>query len=124
MTRKSCKAPFPLSLIHISRRGQEKYNLISSRIHCPARIAPAQEDAIRQAACTVYRALGCRVCARVDFFLTPAGEIVFNEVNTLSLIHILAIAKEIVELHGGAIRAESRDNTVSFVVTLPTERKS
>ena len=36
----------------------------------------------------------------------------------------LAIAKEIVELHGGAIRAESRDNTVSFVVTLPTERKS
>lgn len=61
----------------------EKYNLISSRIHCPARIAPAQEDAIRQAACTVYRALGCRVCARVDFFLTPAGEIVFNEVNTI-----------------------------------------
>ena len=61
----------------------EKYNLISSRIHCPARISPAQEDAIRQAACTVYRALGCRVCARVDFFLTPVGEIVFNEVNTI-----------------------------------------
>ena len=31
----------------------------------------------------VYTALDCRVFARVDFFLTPAGEIVFNEVNTI-----------------------------------------
>ena len=31
----------------------------------------------------------------------------------------LAIAREIVELHGGAIRAESADNTVTFTVTLP-----
>ena len=31
----------------------------------------------------------------------------------------LAIAKEIVELHGGTIRAESADDTVTFTVTLP-----
>ncbi len=31
----------------------------------------------------------------------------------------LAIAKEIVELHGGTIRAESVDNTVTFTVCLP-----
>lgn len=31
----------------------------------------------------------------------------------------LAIAKEIVTLHGGSIGAESRDDTVSFTVTLP-----
>ncbi len=31
----------------------------------------------------------------------------------------LAIAKEIVQLHGGTIRAESADNTVTFKVTLP-----
>lgn len=35
------------------------------------------------AARTIYRALGCRVFARVDLFLTPEGEIVFNEVNTI-----------------------------------------
>ena len=31
----------------------------------------------------IYRALGCRVFARVDLFLTPQGRIVFNEVNTI-----------------------------------------
>ena len=31
----------------------------------------------------------------------------------------LAIAKEIVELHGGAIRAESNGRFTSFVITLP-----
>ena len=34
----------------------------------------------------------------------------------------LAIAKEIVELHGGTIRAESTDQRVSFRVTLPLTR--
>ena len=31
----------------------------------------------------------------------------------------LAIAKEIVELHGGTIRAESEDETVKFLIELP-----
>lgn len=61
----------------------EKYNLITSRIHCPARIDRQTETRIQQAAIAVYRALGCKVFARVDLFLTPAGEIVFNEVNTI-----------------------------------------
>ena len=40
-----------------------------------------------------YRALGCTGYARLDMFLTPEGQIVFNEINTipgLSLIHISA----------------------------------
>ena len=61
----------------------EKYTLQTSAIHCPARITPAQADAIRQAAKTVYRALDCKGFARVDFFLTPDGAVVFNEVNTI-----------------------------------------
>ena len=36
----------------------------------------------------------------------------------------LAIARQIVQAHGGAIRAESADNTVTFVVDLPAARKS
>ncbi len=62
---------------------EEKYTLKTSAIHCPARISPEQAAAIQAAAKTVYRALGCRVFARVDLFLTPEGEIVFNEVNTI-----------------------------------------
>ena len=61
----------------------EKYNLITSRIHCPARISPEKAAEIQEAAKAVYRALDCRVFARVDLFLTPWGEIVFNEVNTI-----------------------------------------
>lgn len=62
---------------------EEKYTLKTSAIHCPARITPEQAKRIKEAAKTVYRALDCRVFARVDLFLTPAGEIVFNEVNTI-----------------------------------------
>lgn len=62
---------------------EEKYTLKTSAIHCPARITPEQTAAIQQAARTVYRALGCRVFARVDLFLTPEGRIVFNEVNSI-----------------------------------------
>ena len=62
---------------------EEKYTLKTSAIHCPARIAPEKAAEIQAAAQTVYRALGCRVFARVDLFLTPEGRIVFNEVNTI-----------------------------------------
>ena len=62
---------------------EEKYTLKTSAIHCPARITPEQTASIQQTALTVYRALGCRVFARVDLFLTPEGRIVFNEVNSI-----------------------------------------
>jgi D-alanine---D-serine ligase len=61
----------------------EKYNLVTSKIHVPARVSPAKAAEIKAAAKTIYRALGCRCFARVDMFLTPSGEIVFNEVNTI-----------------------------------------
>ena len=62
---------------------EEKYTLKTSAIHCPARIPPEKAAEIQAAAKTIYRALECRVFARVDLVLTPDGEIVFNEVNTI-----------------------------------------
>lgn len=62
---------------------EEKYTLKTSAIYCPARIPAEKAAKIQQAARTVYRALGCRVFARVDLFLTPDGRILFNEVNTI-----------------------------------------
>ena len=61
----------------------EKYTLKTSAIHCPARIPAEKAAEIQAAARAVYRALGCRVFARVDLFLTPDDRIVFNEVNTI-----------------------------------------
>lgn len=62
---------------------KEKYTLETSAIHVPARIGEDTANRVRAAAKTIYRALGCRGFARVDMFLTPAGVIVFNEVNTI-----------------------------------------
>lgn len=61
----------------------EKYNLITSKIHMPARVDAATERRIQETAKRIYRALGCRGFARVDMFLEPSGRLVFNEVNTI-----------------------------------------
>lgn len=61
----------------------QKYTLETARILCPAQISPEATRRIKNAAEIVYRALNCRVFARVDFFLTPQGRVIFNEVNTI-----------------------------------------
>ena len=61
----------------------EKYTLKTSAIHVPARISEEKSAEIKETAKRIYRALGCSGFARVDMFLTPSGEIVFNEVNTI-----------------------------------------
>ena len=61
----------------------EKYTLKNSKIYMPARIDAMCEKRIREAAMAIYQTLGCSGFARVDMFLTPSGEIVFNEVNTI-----------------------------------------
>ena len=61
----------------------EKYTLQTSRIHVPARVNAQKTEEIKNAAKTIYHALDCTGFARVDMFLTPSGEIVFNEVNTI-----------------------------------------
>lgn len=61
----------------------EKYTLKTSAIHVPARISSKKAEEIRETAKLIFRTLGCSGFARVDMFLTPEGEIVFNEVNTI-----------------------------------------
>lgn len=61
----------------------EKYNLDTSKIYMPARIDSETEKRIQSVAVQIYKTLGCSGFARVDMFLTPQGEIVFNEVNTI-----------------------------------------
>ena len=61
----------------------EKYHLVTSRIHTPARVEPGVEAAIQALARRVYRLLDCQGMARVDLFLRPEGTLVFHEVNTI-----------------------------------------
>ncbi|MBC1475494.1 D-alanine--D-alanine ligase [Listeria grandensis] len=61
----------------------EKYELISSQIHMPARISKKAKLQIQQAARKIYKAVHCEGLSRIDFFLQEDGQLVFNEVNTM-----------------------------------------
>jgi D-alanine-D-alanine ligase len=60
-----------------------KYHSTQSRTEIPANISPASAEKLREAAITVYQAMGCKGLSRVDFFLQEDGTVVFNEINTL-----------------------------------------
>jgi len=62
---------------------KEKYTLETAAIHMPARITPQCESRIQETAKRIFKALDCSGFARVDMFLRPDGELVFNEVNTI-----------------------------------------
>ena len=61
----------------------EKYSLKNSTIHVPARIPRQKSDEIKHEAKRIYQALGCSGFARIDMFLTPDGQVVFSEANTI-----------------------------------------
>jgi len=54
-----------------------------SGVIVPAVIEASQAEHIRKIASRVYELLGCEGMARVDFFLTGAGKLYVNEVNTI-----------------------------------------
>ena len=60
-----------------------KYRNGSATLSIPARLSQETEETLRAYALTVYKTLGCRGQARVDFFLTADGQLYFNEINTL-----------------------------------------
>lgn len=49
----------------------------------PAEVEPAISDTIRDLAVRTFEAFECEGMARVDFFLTPEGEPIVNEINTI-----------------------------------------
>ena len=63
---------------------QTKYiSQTGAEVVVPAAIESEVQARIQAVALRAYRVLGCAGMARVDVFLTAAGEIIVNEVNTL-----------------------------------------
>lgn len=54
-----------------------------SDLQIPAEIPAATHDEVRRLAVAAFRAIDGAGMARVDFFLTPEGELFVNEVNTI-----------------------------------------
>lgn len=61
-----------------------KYINEASALYIPARLDLSVQNAVREEAIKVYKALGCSGISRVDFFVCNNGEqILFNEINTI-----------------------------------------
>ncbi len=52
-------------------------------LNVPAELPQAVEDRVRETAARAFRVLGCDAMARADFFVTPEGRVVVNELNTI-----------------------------------------
>jgi D-alanine--D-alanine ligase len=62
---------------------EAKYLGAETSMQIPAPIPESAAERIRQLACAAFDAISCEGLARVDFFYTPSGEVVINEINTM-----------------------------------------
>ena len=62
---------------------ETKYISDASSYYLPARLPEDKMREVMWYAEVIFKALDCRAFSRVDFFYTPEGEFVFNEINTL-----------------------------------------
>jgi D-alanine-D-alanine ligase len=62
---------------------EAKYLDDGAELIAPAHIDTELADQIRELALVIFKALGCRDYARVDFFVDQDARIIFNEINTI-----------------------------------------
>ena len=62
---------------------EAKYLGSASRMEIPAPVPAAAAERVRFLACAAFDALSCEGLARVDFFYTPGGDVIVNEINTM-----------------------------------------
>lgn len=62
---------------------EAKYSTTRSKTRIVDDVPKDKLDEFRDAAVKIYKAMGCRGLARVDFFMTENRELVFNELNTI-----------------------------------------
>ena len=62
---------------------EAKYLASATTMRIPAPVPPAATAEIKRLACAAFDAISCEGLARVDFFYTPAGKVLVNEINTM-----------------------------------------
>lgn len=62
---------------------EAKYIADGAELITPADLDNDVSEQIRSTAIQIFQTFGCRDYARVDFFLTSDGRVVFNEINTI-----------------------------------------
>ena len=57
---------------------------LTTRLHCPARFADEQVDAIRLEAERIFRVFGCHDMVRFDGWVLPGGRVIWTDLNPIS----------------------------------------
>ena len=68
---------------YASKYGDEEVGVVSAQTRIIDDLDEKLVEEIKKDAKTVYATLGCKGLSRVDFFLTPDNQVVFNEINTM-----------------------------------------
>ncbi|WP_035766961.1 D-alanine--D-alanine ligase family protein [Arthrobacter sp. TB 23] len=55
----------------------------AAELSCPADLPPATSEQVRALAAAAFDAVGAEGLSRVDFFYTPSGGLIINEINTM-----------------------------------------
>jgi D-alanine-D-alanine ligase len=95
-----------------------KYIAGRAQMHIPADIPAALSQQARDLAVRAFKALDCAGLARVDFFCTPDGQLLLNEVNTMPGFTITSMYPKLWEAGG-----VSYGELVSRLVALALERR-
>ena len=97
-----------------------KYENEASHTAIVTDLTPEKEAEIRKAAVRVYKTMGCKGLARVDFFLTESGRVVFNELNTLPGFTHISMYPQLWEA-SGVPYAELIDKLITLALEMGDE---
>lgn len=81
----------------------------------PAQLSTEEIKDVRQIAVETYKTLCCSGMARVDMFLTPAGDIVVNEINTIPGFTRISMYPKLWE-HNGISNTELIDRLITLAI--------
>ncbi len=97
----SCEASLPGEIVPGSDfyDYDTKYVNDTASYYIPARISDTASEKVRRLALRIYKILGCRGLARVDFFV-DGERVVFNEINTLPGFTSISMYPKMMEASG------------------------
>lgn len=97
---------------------EAKYYPDQNTIQIPADLPADVTDRLREMAVRAFESLGCEGLARVDFFFTPDGELLVNEINTMPGFTSLSVAPQLWAASGLGY-AELVDRMIQLALNRP-----
>ena len=94
---------------------EAKYTPGGMELVVPARVDEGVRERVRELAVEVFRLVDCAGLARVDFFVTDAGEVLVNELNTMPGFTQTSVFAKLFEASGVAY-AELLDRLVRLAI--------